>query len=380
MAERYELANLQPGMILDQGIFDDDNQTLLDAGVVLTPSLIQMLQERFSDGYLMVSIRMPEEKHALAAAVADAFPSGAPPDPREDMLIDPEYMKLYNTVLLETNQLFSDQRNKATMDFDAIGQFIAEGHLNQLCDGARAVTQLHNMHRDDEHYLLHHSVHVAVLAGLMGRWLRWPSARRQRLLLAGLFHDIGKLYMPLDLLDKKGTLTEQEWRIINQHPEKGYEILCQSGWQGEQELVDGVRQHHEHCDGTGYPHKLKKEKISVFGRILGIIDAYDAMASNRSYAHRWSPFDAFDALLTEMMEDKLDAEYGVLFVKKVCQGLIGSWVRLSDGTKAKIIYIDQSRTSALPIVETEKGEFWDVATKAGIKITELLTYEELLTN
>lgn len=378
MAERCELANLQPGMILDQGIFDDDNQALLEAGVVLTEGLIQMLKDRFSDGYMMASIRIPEQKDILAAAVECAFPLGAPPDPREEMIIDPAYEKLYNKVLLETNQLFTDQRNKAVMDFDAIGCFIAEGHLNQLCDGARAISQLHNMKRDDGHYLLHHSVHVAVLAGLMGRWLRWPSSRRQRLLLAGLFHDIGKLYMPLDLLDKKDALTEQEWRIINQHPEKGYEILCKSGWAGETELVDGVRQHHERCDGTGYPHKLKKAKISAFGRILAILDAYDAMAANRSYARRWSPFDAFDALLADMMAGKLDAEYGVLFVKKVCQALIGSWVRLSNGKKAKIIYIDQSRTSALPIVETEDGEFWDVATKAGIKITELLTYDEIV--
>ena len=73
-----------------------------------------------------------------------------------------------------------------------------------------------------------------------------------------------------------------------------------------------------------------------------------------------------------------DKTYGILFVKKVCQALIGSWVRLSNGKKAKIIYIDQSRTSALPIVETEDGNFWDIATKQGVDITCLLTYDELL--
>ena len=161
------------------------------------------------------------------SAVEEAFPAGFPPDPREDILVDPGYVKLYNTVLLETNQLFTDQRNKASMDFDALGRFIAEGHINELCDGARAVTQLHNMTRDDTHYLLHHSIHVAVLAGLMGRWLRWPRAKRERLMLSGLFHGIGKLYIPTDILDKKGKLTDQE---SSRSEERRVGKECRSRW------------------------------------------------------------------------------------------------------------------------------------------------------
>jgi metal dependent phosphohydrolase len=199
-------------------------------------------------------------------------------------------------------------------------------------------------------------------------------------MLSGLFHSIGKLYMPADILDKPGKLTDQEQLTIHQYPEKGYEILCQSGLQGETEIVDGIRQHHERGDGSGYPHKRKMDKIGIFGRIIGILDVYDAMTANRVYAKRKSPFEAFDALLADMMAGKLDATYGVLFVKKVCQALIGSWVRLSNGKKAKIIYIDQSRTSALPIVETEDGNFWDIATKQGVSITCLLTYDELFTH
>lgn len=377
MAERCELARLQPGMILDQGIFDDDNNELVEAGTVLTESLIRLLKERFPEGHLMVSIHILGQKAALAAAVEEAFPAGQPPDPREDVLIDPAYQKLYDTVLGDIRQLFKDQRDRSGMDFHAIARFIAEGHINELCDGARAVAQLHNMKRDGE-YLLHHSVHVAVLAGLMGRWLRWPKVRRERLMLSGLFHGLGKLYIPTDILDKRGKLTDQEWQVIRQYPEKGYEILCENGLKGETEIVEGIRHHHERGDGSGYPHKLKMDKISVFGRILAILDIYDAMTANRVYARRGSPFTAFDTLLADMMRGKLDAEYGVLFVKKVCQALIGSWVRLSNGKKAKIIYIDQSRTSALPIVETEDGNFWDIATKQGVDVTDLMTYDELL--
>ena len=79
MAERCELARLQPGMILDQGIFDDDNNELVEAGTVLTESLIRLLKERFPEGHLMVSIHILGQKAALAAAVEEAFPAGQPP-------------------------------------------------------------------------------------------------------------------------------------------------------------------------------------------------------------------------------------------------------------------------------------------------------------
>ena len=102
------------------------------------------------------------------------------------------------------------------------------------------------------------------------------------------------------------------------------------------------------------------------------------MAANRSYAHKVSPFEIFDRLNADMMEDKIDAEYGVLFVKKVCHALTGSWLRLTSGEKAKIVYIDQSRTNSLPIVETTEGKFYDLAHDGRVKIVELLTLSEAM--
>lgn len=391
---RCTFEELQPGMVLGQSIFTDDGETLLGEGTALTEELIRKLNAR-SDitvflpmdpetGNPVVEIVSEEDNETLAAE--EPLPEEAPAtekatyqgsDPKKEMLLDLNYVEDYKLIMRELRVLFDRRRSSNILNLDAINGLIAKGVLNKLCDGARAVTQIHNMPRKEEDYLLHHSLHVAILAGLMGRWLRWPVAQRQKIILAGLLHDVGKLKIATSILDKPSRLTPSEWAIINKHPMLGYDLLEHSGLGGEKDIMLGVLQHHEREDGSGYPAKLRKGQISSFGRILGILDIYDAMASNRSYARRSSPFDIFNVIQSDVMGHKLDPEYGILFVKEVCQSLMGNWVRLTNGEKAKIVYIDQSRTSAMPIVETESGKFLDTGTQS-IKVKELLTYLEAI--
>ena len=121
---------------------------------------------------------------------------------------------------------------------------------------------------------------------------------------------------------------------------------------------------------------MKRDVISPFGKFLAILDIYDAMATNRAYAHKTSPFEIFDRLSTDMTAGKISEEYCVLFIRQICHALTGSWVRLSTKEKAKIIYIDQSRTNSLPIVQTTEGKFYDLAHDGRVKIVELLTLSE----
>ena len=181
-----------------------------------------------------------------------------------------------------------------------------------------------------------------------------------------------------DILNKPGKLTSSEMSIVRRDAAFGAEILAKCGLSGEADIMAGVLQHHERCDGSGYPSGLKRDMISPFGKILAILDIYDAMATNRAYAHKTSPFEIFDRLTTDMAAGKIAEEYGVLFVRQICHALTGSWVRLTNKEKAKIIYIDQSRTNALPIVQTTEGNFYDLATTDSIKIAELLTMKEAI--
>lgn len=393
MFKQLLLKELKSGMVLTQPIVSRDGSLMVEAGTLLTDFIIGSLQD---PGYmakvlpegvafdeLKLNVFVAEQHGALSvedlshvgASEADEEPGV--PDPNKERLLDPEYVELYDNVMDMLVKLLDPRNINRGLDLDAIGQLIADRQLEQLCDGARAVTQIHNMNREGS-YLLHHSLHVAILAGLMGRWLHWPREHRERLVLAGLLHDVGKLKISDNILNKPGKLTTAEMDIVRRHSAYSAEILAKCGLSGEADIMAGVLQHHERGDGSGYPSGIKKDIISPFGKILAILDIYDAMAANRAYAHKVSPFEIFDRLNADMMEDKIDAEYGVLFVKKICHALTGSWLRLTSGEKAKIIYIDQSRTNALPIVETTEGKFYDLAHDGRVKIVELLTLSEAM--
>ena len=393
MIKQVLLKDLQPGMSLTQPLVSSSGSIVMEAGTVLTDFILGMLQNpSYMQGILPEGVSFDEVKldvfvegqdeslslENLSSAGAKPKDDGdGRPDPSKESLLDPEYVKSYDAVIDTLRRLLNPQQVSRGIDLDSIGQIIANRQVDKLCDGARAVTQIHNMNREGS-YLLHHSLHVAILAGLMGRWLHWPREYRERLLLAGLLHDVGKLKISDDILNKPGRLTPSEMDIVRRHSAYSAEILAKCGLSGETDIIAGVLQHHERGDGSGYPSGIKKELISPFGKILAILDVYDAMAANRAYAHKISPFEIFDRLNADMMDDKIDAEYGVLFVKKICHALTGSWLRLTSGEKAKIVFIDQSRTNSLPIVETTEGKFYDLAHDGRVKIVELLTLSEAM--
>ena len=226
-------------------------------------------------------------------------------------------------------------------------------------------------------YTIHHSLHVAILAGLMGKWLKMPQKDQLRLITAGSLILIGNLRIEQAMLDKEGVLTPDERKIMQEHPKFGHELIMAGGLGEDKEIAEAVLQYHERGDGSGYPRGLVKEEIGKFARVLAIMDMYDAMASDRSYAKKRSPFEVFNILSDDIMNGQLDTEFGFRFIRRVCHSLNGNWVKLSNGEAGKIIYIDESRLAALPVVQTMDGEFMDLNLRTDVKVEYLLTSREI---
>lgn len=370
MLKQYAVEDLKAGMVVGHPIYSEDATVLIGEGTKLTNKLIFSLLER---PIFSVYIHEPDAVAPETAAGSKEAEAGAPP---KEYLLDEHYVCRYLDVFEELRVLFSRAAQTGEVDMEVIGNLAASGFLMELCDGAKAVTQIHNMVRDGD-YLLHHSIHVAILAGLMGKWLRMPRSQRQKLIISGLVHDVGKLRISRDILDKAGRLTSTELKLVRRHAELGYEMLRYGQLQEENDILMGVLQHHERNDGSGYPQGCRAAEINPFARILAIADMYDAMAANRVYAKKKNPFEVFGVLSDDIMNKRLDTEYGVLFIRKICHALNGSWLKLSNGKRAKIVYIDDSRMSALPIVQTPDEEFIDLNHAQGLKIIALLNSREL---
>lgn len=142
-----------------------------------------------------------------------------------------------------------------------------------------------------------HTRRVALLAAKIGEELRLPASLRRHLAVGGLLHDVGKLSVPLEILQKPGPLEDGEFAEIRKHPEAGRKLLDELG--GFPETVRRlVSDHHERLDGTGYPTGLSGDELSIETRILAVCDVYDALVSDRVYRAAWTPERAL-ALLQE---------------------------------------------------------------------------------
>ncbi len=150
-----------------------------------------------------------------------------------------------------------------------------------------------------EYYTYTHSVNVAAVGTLFGKYLGLEDKELRIICIGVLLHDIGKTRISTDIINKKGKLTKREFEEIKKHPELGVEVLEEAGITVDEERLITL-QHHEDEDGGGYPYGLKKDEIHLYGKIVRIIDIYDAITTNRSYAGARRPFSALKEMQEEM--------------------------------------------------------------------------------
>lgn len=166
----------------------------------------------------------------------------------------------------------------------------------------QTVTALSEAVDAKDRYTSGHSKRVAEYARMIAARMGKSKEEQDEIYRAGLLHDVGKIRIPADIINKSAKLTEEEYNIIKIHPVTGYHIL--RGISNNNYIAVGAKYHHERYDGKGYPNGLAGEKIPEVARILGVADSYDAMASNRSYR---------DALPQEVVRSEIEKGRGTQF-------------------------------------------------------------------
>lgn len=180
-------------------------------------------------------------------------------------------------------------------------------------------------------YTYMHSVAVCALMVALGRELGLSTEACREAGLAGLMHDLGKAAMPLEVLNKPGKLTAEEYEIMKQHPVRGHEMLLAGSGAGEV-VLDVCLHHHEKVDGTGYPHRLPGEALSLQARMGAVCDVYDAITSHRPYKDGWDPAASIAAMAS--WKGHFDPQIFKAFVKSLGIYPVGSLVRLDSGRLA----------------------------------------------
>jgi putative nucleotidyltransferase with HDIG domain len=186
---------------------------------------------------------------------------------------------------------------------------------------------------DDYTYM--HSVAVCALMIALSRQLNLNDEQTREAGLAGLLHDIGKMSVPLTILNKPGRLTDDEFVSVKSHPKAGYEMLKEAQGVGEIAL-DVCLHHHEKMDGSGYPKGLKGDQLSIYAKMGAVCDVYDAITSNRPYKSGWCPAESLRKM-SEWAGGHFDEVVFQAFIRSIGIYPVGTLVQLQSGRLAVVI-------------------------------------------
>ena len=210
---------------------------------------------------------------------------------------------------------------------------IVEEVASSLARNPSAFVSLARLKTKDD-YTYMHSVAVCGLMVALARHMGLPDDQAREAGLAGLLHDVGKMQMPLEVLNKPGSLTDAEFAVMRSHPERGWEML-RDGAKVTPTALDVCLHHHEKIDGTGYPHKLAGEQISLMARMGAVCDVYDAITSTRPYKAAWDPAGSLQRMA--QWKGQFDPIVFQAFVKSVGIYPVGTLVKLQSGRLAVVV-------------------------------------------
>ena len=231
----------------------------------------------------------------------------------------------------QVRAMFSDLRLGKTVDQESVVPLVEEIAASVWRNPAAMISVARLKTHDDYSYL--HSVAVSALMLALARQLKLEDRLVRVAGVGGLMHDLGKAFMPLEILNKPGHLTDDEFAVMKTHPVVAAEALREGGC--EPDVIDVSLHHHERMNGRGYPYGLKDDEISLLARMGAVCDVYDAVTSIRPYKRPWDPAMAMREMAR--WDGHFDNRVFNAFVKSVGIYPVGSLVRLTSDRLAVIV-------------------------------------------
>ena len=315
---------LEPGMIVARGITNSSDTFVLRAGVTLTDQYIRRLTE---SGYLGAYIKdeLSEDVMIMETIRPEVFAAGVRAVRDENI---GGMLTVSKAIVSEV--LFSEYLSADLLDL-----------------------------RSYDDYTYHHSVNVALYASMVGRRMNLNTHDLELLCMAGICHDLGKCRIPVEIINKPGRLTDEEYEIVKTHSKLSFDILGEN-YGVSAKVKQAVLYHHENEDGSGYPAGIRGDKIPLFSKILHAVDVFDALTSKRPYKDPYTPSEALEYI---------QGGKGILFDEHVVDVMLGVIPAYPPGISVTLsnaeecLVISHTREALRPKVRViESGETVNLST------------------
>lgn len=276
-----------------------------------------------------------------------------------------EFRKKFSSGVVKLRGLLNRVLKGKEDDLISAGRKIV-GEL-KMPEGAIPTFDLISNLRRFEDVIYVHSLNVAVLGGMLAEWLELSEEDVEMVKICGLYHCIGKLTIPVEIISKPAQVTREEYDVIKTYPQAGYEILKKS--KADERILNVAYQHRQNMDGSGYPQGFDPKKLDFYSQIINIVAVYDAITSVRAYRGQICPFKVI-----RMFEEEGMSKYGPrvyrIFLENMAKNFIGNRVKLNDGRIARILMTNKTYFS-MPMV-IAGSEYIDLAKRRDLFIDEVI--------
>ena len=296
----------------------------------------------------------PADKTTQANTITqEASPPPSPPPVKKPVARVSVEEELENAKKLQkktkdaVTSMFSDVRMGKALEIEGAESLVEE--INQSMErNPNALLTLIRLKNVNE-YTYMHSVAVCMLMVALGRQMGLDEAQIKQAGTAGFLHDIGKMVITNEELNKPGKLSDEEFADMKSHPERGWEIL-KSCYQVHETALDVCLHHHERVDGKGYPEKLSGDALTLFARMGAVCDVYDAISSDRCYKSAWSPAESIRKMAS-WKDGHFDETVFQAFVKAIGIYPSGTLLKLKSG-RLGVVMEQSTKKLTTPIIKT----------------------------
>lgn len=387
MLKKLTPRELEIGMVAVDAIVTPTGQILAPAGTALTRQLINKAK-LYNVPFVFIDTEEPEE-HEDPVTILPVVEETKQEEPQIEEIRKPAthaeeiqstsvkvatstefkgFQLDYFLFIEHLKQVFEQVTSIPDYEIDTneLIEKLAPLYLNRntITELFDMINQMHSI--NDSVYA--HCVNVALISRMIGRWLRLEQQDLNILTCCGLLHDIGKLAIPDEILNKPGKLTDEEFATIKSHPVLGYQMIANQNLDAR--IKQAIFMHHERYDGSGYPNKLSGDSLPNFAMIVAIADVYDAMTAARSYREPLCAFQVIENFEREGYQ-KYHTKYIYVFLHQIATTYQSNRIMLNDGRTAKIVMLNQNRLSK-PIIQFDSGECLDLSTCNDLFISKIL--------